>query len=453
VTDDIFVIGLSHHTAPVELREQLSTKLSDVGDELRQLMQHESVQEALLVSTCNRVEIYGFGSVEAMEHGRRYLASRASTAIEPMLYERFGYDAVKQAFRVAASLDSLVVGEPQILGQMKDAFDVSREIGAAGPILGRCFTHAFNVAKRVRSETAIAEGTVSVSSIACELAEKIFDDLRGRRALLVGAGEMGEGAARALHKTGAHLVVLNRSPEKAQALAGSFDGEAHGLEALAAELIRADVVITSAAADGFILDEATMRDVVRARRHRPLFLIDIAVPRNVDPRVGHLDSVFLYDVDDLKSVAQGNVASRRREATAAEAIIEEETMAFLAWKRSLRVKPTIVALRRRFEDVVHDELARTLPRLDKLGPDERAALEKMGAAIVNKLLHAPVRELKGVDSDGNPELVAATVRLFELEASSPPDEPEEGSERAEGGRRFSPFRRLRPAHSHKGDPT
>lgn len=450
MTEDIFVIGLSHHTAPVELREQLSTKLSDVGQELRTLMAESSIQEALLVSTCNRVELYGFGSPEAMEHGKRYLARRASVKVDHLLYERFGYDAVKQAFRVASSLDSLVVGEPQILGQMKDAFDVSREIGATGPILGRCFTHAFNVAKRVRSETAIAEGTVSVSSIACELAEKIFGDLQGRRVLLVGAGEMGEGAARALHKTGAQLVVVNRSPEKARELARVFDGEAHGLEALTAELVRADVVITSASADGYVLDEATMRDVVRGRRHRPLFLIDIAVPRNVDPRVGQLESVFLYDVDDLQSVARENVASRRREAAAAEAIVEEETQAFLAWKRSLLVKPTIVALRRRFEDVVQEELARTLPRLESLRPEERAVLEKMGAAIVNKLLHAPVRELKGVDAEGNPELVAATVRLFDLEQGR--DEPAR-EEKDEASVRFSPFRRLRPARSHKGDPT
>src|SRR5690606_36970674 len=184
---------------------------------------------------------------------------------------------------------------------------------------------------------------------------------------------------------------------------------------------------------------------------RPIFLIDIAVPRNVDPRVGQLDSVFLYDVDDLKSVAQDNVASRRREAAAAEAIVEEETQAFLAWKRSLRVKPNIVALRSRFESVVKDELARTLPRLDSLTPEERATLEKMGAAIVNKLLHAPVRELKGVCTEGNPELVAATVRLFELDGEESSERGE--AEPAEGARRFSPFRRLRPPHSHKGDPT
>lgn len=412
--DQLFVLGLSHHTAKVEQRERLSTSIQSVGDELSRLLEAGEIREAVLVSTCNRVELYGLGASDGAERARDYLLQRGGEDLLPHLYEKRERDAIHHTFRVASSLDSLVVGEPQILGQLKEAFDAASEVRAVGPFLSRLFTSGFAAAKRVRSETAIAEGTVSVSSIACELAEKIFGQLKGRRALLIGAGEMGESAAKTLAKTGAELVILNRSVERAEALAKEINGIGRSLDALVEELLKADVVISSAGSDDYLLDERLMRDVIRARRHRPIFLIDIAVPRNIDPRVGDYDGVFLYDVDDLKSVADENLAKRKRETIAAEKILQEEVESFLDWMRGLSAKPTIIALRSRFEEIVHEELNRTLPRLSSLSDADRKLLERMSSSIVNKLLHPPLKELR--DGGDDPILIEAAHRLFELEA-------------------------------------
>jgi glutamyl-tRNA reductase len=282
-------------------------------------------------------------------------------------------------------------------------------------LLGRCFTRAFAVAKRVRSETRIAEGTVSISSVAVELAQKIFGDLRGRRALLLGAGQMGETAARSLSATGARLVVVNRNREKADTLAGACGGEARDYEALLAELVQADVVISSTSSSGFVLTRDLMRDVCRSRRHRPLFIIDIAVPRDVDPRVADMDNVFLYDVDDLQRVADDGLAQRRQEADAAEAIVTEEVREFEAWRRSLALTPTIVELRRHFQKVVRDEVARTSHRLSAKNSDDERTLEAMSEAIVNKLLHPALATLKvGATQPEGEQLIAAVRTLFQL---------------------------------------
>ncbi|NLE48754.1 MAG: glutamyl-tRNA reductase [Sandaracinaceae bacterium] len=450
MSDELFVLGLSHHTAKVEQRERLSTSIQSVGEELRRLLESEEIREAVLVSTCNRVELYALSSPAGVEKARSYLLNRGGDDLLPHLYEKRSRDAVHHTFRVASSLDSLVVGEPQILGQLKEAFDAATEVKAVGPFLSRLFTSGFAAAKRVRSETAIAEGTVSVSSIACELAEKIFGQLEGRRALLIGAGEMGESAAKTLAKTGASLVILNRSVERAEALARQIDGAGRSLDALVEELLKADVVISSAASHGYLLDEHLMRDVIRARRHRPLFLIDIAVPRNIDPRVGDYDGVFLYDVDDLKSVADENLAKRRRETLAAEKILEEEVESFLEWKRGLSVKPTIIALRSRFERIVRDELSRTLPRLSSVSEEDRKLLERMSASIVNKLLHPPLKELK--DGAEDPALLEAVHRLFALQVEGNDEGEEDGesvSEPKKSGA-FAALQRLRIASS-EGD--
>lgn len=457
MNDELFVLGLSHHTAKVEQRERLSTSIQSVGEELSRLLEAGEIREAVLVSTCNRVELYALSAPGGAERARDYLLQRGGDDLRPHLYEKRARDAIHHTFRVASSLDSLVVGEPQILGQLKEAFDAASEVHAVGPFLSRLFSSGFAAAKRVRSETAIAEGTVSVSSIACELAEKIFGELKGRRALLIGAGEMGESAAKTLAKTGAELVILNRSPERAKALAEEIDGVGRSLDALVEELLKADVVISSAGSDGYLLDERLMREVIRARRHRPLFLIDIAVPRNIDPRVGDYDGVFLYDVDDLKGVADENLAKRRRETIAAERILQEEVESFLEWKRGLSAKPTIIALRSRFEAVVREELQRTLPRLSSLSDADRKTLERMGSSIVNKLLHPPLKELKGSGDD--PMLIEAAHRLFELEAAEERErqaetELEEAENEAATGKRdgrFAALQRLRVAPS-KGEP-
>jgi glutamyl-tRNA reductase len=316
-----------------------------------------------------------------------------------VLYQERGVDVVRHAFRVASSLDSLVVGEPQILGQVKEAFDAAKGAGTMGTLLGRCFTQAFATAKRVRNETGIAEGTVSVSSIACELAKKIFGNLEGRRTLLLGAGEMGESAARSLRQTGTNLHVINRSEDRARALADSCGGRAVPYERLAVELADADVVIASTASPKFILTPELMKTVGRSRRHRPLFIIDIAVPRDVDPRVGNMDNVFVYDVDDLLQVAEENLAERTREAALA---------------------PTIVALRQRFGQIAEEEMQRTLPRLEGLSESDRSVLEAMSRSMVNKLLHEPMTQLKaGAGEPDGPLLIDAVRRLFAISEQEP----------------------------------
>jgi len=426
----IVVTGLSHHTAPVELRERLAVPDPQLDAVLGTLRARHALDEVLVVSTCNRVEVYAtVRDPRAIEGVRSFFAERAGEDdLTSALYVHQDDQAVRHAFRVAASLDSLVVGEPQILGQLKGAYDAASRAGTVGTLLGRCFTRAFAVAKRVRSETTIAEGSVSISSVAVELARKIFGDLQGRRALLLGAGEMGEAAAHKLSQLGARLTVINRSPEKATALADSCGGEARGYEELTAELISADVVVTSTSSERFILTHETMDGVVRARRHRPLFLIDIAVPRDVDPRVGALDNVFLYDVDDLEKVAQQNLEARRSEAAMAEGIVDLEVGEVASWMRSLELTPTIVALRERFDAILEEELARTLGKMEGLSDKEKQALVKMRGAMVNKLLHQPLTQLKrGQGDPEGPALISATRRLFGLDELPP------GEERAAGG--------------------
>lgn len=415
---DFVVVGLSHRTAPVEVRERLAVAPQDLERELREIAEHAGLEEALLISTCNRVELYAtsVNPLKATQEAKETLSARlGDAASDGVLYQERGIDVVRHVFRVASSLDSLVVGEPQILGQVKEAFDAATGAGTVGTLLGRCFTQAFATAKRVRNETGIAEGTVSVSSIACELAKKIFGDLEGRRTLLLGAGEMGESAARSLRQTGTNLHVINRSEERAQALAKACGGRAIPYERLTTELADADVVIASTASPKFLLTPDLMKGVVRTRRHRPLFIIDIAVPRDVDPRVGNMDNVFVYDVDDLQQVAEENLAVRAREAGLAERIIEDEVESFLMWRRSLELAPTIVALRKRFGQVADEELRRALPRLQALSEPDRAVLEAMSRSLVNKLLHQPMTELKaGAGEPDGALLIDAIRRLFAL---------------------------------------
>ncbi len=416
---ELVVVGLSHRTAPLALREQLAVPVEQLGGDLRGLVATGALDETVVVSTCNRVEVYvaARDPRAAAQAARTWLASRAAAApLESHLYEHVGAGAVQHAFRVAASLDSMVVGEPQILGQVKDAFGAAETAGTAGVLLSRCFQRAFAVAKRVRTETGIAAGAVSVSSIACELAAKVFGRLEGRRVLLVGAGEMAEAAARHLRGEGARIVVVNRSRERAESLAREHGGEARTLDQLAAELALADVVVSSTASPAFVITRELMQGVVRARRHRLMLLVDIAVPRDIDPRVGDLENVFLYDVDQLESVSRGAADARRREAEAAERIVHEEVAEFEVWRRSLALTPTIVALRARVRDIVVGELARTVPRLEGLSDDHKKSLDRMADAIVNKLLHQPLTELKkGAEHDEGAQLLDAAQRLFALQ--------------------------------------
>jgi glutamyl-tRNA reductase len=429
---DLVLVGLSHHTAPLELREKLAVD-GDARTELLKAWSADAAGEGVVISTCNRVELYATtdDAPTAERKARALLESKLNDGererLGEALYVHDGESAIRHLFRVASSLDSMVVGEPQILGQVKEAYDAARSAGTLGSLLGRCFSRSFAVAKRVRTETGIAEGTVSVSSIASQLAKKIFGELAGRRVLLLGAGEMGEAAARSLANTGAVLRVVNRSPEKAHRVAAECGGEPRGYEQLASELVEADVVISSTSSDRYVLTTKLMKDVLRGRRHRPIFLIDIAVPRDVDPRVGEMESVFLFDVDDLQEVAQENLAQRRHAAMTAERIVDIEVAEIEAWRRTLDLTPTIVALRERFAEVVHGEIERSAKKLG-LDDKDRRALERMGDAMVKKLLHPPLATLK--KTAGGPEnatLIAATRSLFDLEHPKKTEESAAGA--------------------------
>jgi glutamyl-tRNA reductase len=413
---EIFVIGVSHRSSPVELRERLAVPPASLPDHVKSLAERAQLAEAVVISTCNRVEIYGVAAdLGGIRRAREALSTRLpANELEAHLYERTGVDAIRHAFRVASSLDSMVVGEPQILGQFKEAYAAAAEAGVVGGLLDRCFEKAFAVAKRVRHETGIASGSVSVSSIATDLARKIFGDLDGKRVLLIGAGKMGESAAKHLRKQGARLFVLNRSRERALELANACGGEPRSLAELESELVAADVAIASTSSDRFVVTRELMKEVVRARKYRPLFLIDIAVPRNVDPRVQQMDNVFVYDVDDLQKVAQENLSARKREAEQAERIVEVETRSFEEWRRGLDLKPIIVGLRRHVREVLAAELERTIPKLSGDATRDRATFDRMLDAATSKLLHQPLMELKKAAELDDQQMIDTVQRLFPL---------------------------------------
>ncbi len=441
---ELFVLGLSHHSSPVELREKLAVPGDQLAASVKRLTEVAGLSEALMVSTCNRVEVYGFAEEGAAKRARSFLEERTGPGtLAPHVYERHGNDAVRHAFRVASSLDSMVVGEPQILGQVKDAYAAASEAGVLGTLLDRAFTKAFAVAKRVRNETGIAAGAVSVSSIACDLALQIFGDLKGRRVLLVGAGKMGESAAKHLAKQGAKLFVLNRSRERAVELAAACGGEPRSLSELASELVLCDVAIASTASDRFVITHEAMKEVAKARKYRPLFLIDIAVPRNVDPRVGEMEGTFVYDVDDLSKVAQQNIALRKREADAAERIVEDEVRAFSDWRKQQDLKPLIVGLRQHVRSVLAAELDRTMPRLSG-GEQDRAALDRMLDAATNKLLHGPLTALKAAGERGDAATLETVKALFP-EALRSLDAPRGDAPRTDAGPVIAPSPRKVPS--------
>lgn len=425
---ELVVVGLSYRTAPLDVREKLAFPEDAIAGALRDLNTLPCIGEALIVSTCNRVELYaatraGVGlatsSTAAAGELRSFLATSRGVAAERIsahLYDRSGPAAVKHIFRVASSLDSLVVGESQILGQLKNAYGLATQHGCVGPLLGRCLERAFGVAKRVRTETEIARGSANVSSVAVELAKKIFGDLAGRLVLVVGAGKMSDLAARHLRADGAaEILVTNRSPERAEELARKVDGQARPFAELEQLLGLADIVISSTGSRDPVIGRDLMKRVVKARRHRPIFLIDIAVPRDVEPEVAKLDGVYLFDIDDLERVVAENLKERHKEADAAERIVEAEAAQFLAWLRAQGVVPTIKELRERFGQVARGEVERTLAsiggQLDERG---QKSVRAMADAIVNKLLHTPLTTLKQGDAEEAEALVAATRRLFAL---------------------------------------
>jgi glutamyl-tRNA reductase len=404
----LFVAGLSHRNAPVGVREQLAVDEDKLRELLRDIVATGVVREALILSTCNRVEVYAVADVpgEARTATFRQLCRHRGvepTSVEMALYTHAEGEAIRHAFRVASSLDSMMIGEPQILGQVKDAFALAQSCETIGPALHTLFTQAFAVAKRVRTETEIARHAVSVSFAAVELAKKIFEGLDRKAVLLVGAGKMSELAARHLIEQGAFpLYVANRTWARAQELARVLSGTAVPFDELPTALAAVDIVVASTGAPEPVIRRDTVNRVIPSRRGRPLFFIDIAVPRDVEETVDTLDGVYRYDIDDLKQVVDANIRERAREAHRAEALVEREVAKFVARLGDVEVIPTIVSLRGRLEAIRADEVKRTLARLPGATPETREALEAMSTAIVNKILHAPITKLRESSREGSP---------------------------------------------------
>jgi glutamyl-tRNA reductase len=413
------LIGVNHKTAPVEVREQLAISEKNLAEALRELTETSGVREGMILSTCNRVEVLAHtanGSTNLREFLRQHFRLEPSL-YEPHLYEYRQLDVVRHVFRVASSLDSMVVGEPQILGQVKEAYATARATGAVQSYLDLLLTRAFAVAKRVRTETAVGSSSVSVASCAVELAGKIFGSLEGKQVCLVGAGKMSELAARHLLARGAGpIFVANRTYDRAQTLAARFGGYAIRFDSLYEHCEQADIVITSTGAPVAIFRREHGERFLSKRKNRPMFFIDIAVPRDVDSEMNKLDGIFVYDIDDLQQAATSHATERKKEADLAEGIIEDEVQRFQARVQSLHVVPAIVSLQDYVETIRQAELDRVRGRLGQLSPEQEQALEALTRGIVNKILHTPITRLKSAAA--GPEittLVEAFRKIFNLQ--------------------------------------
>ena len=415
---DLLCVGVSHKTAPVEIRERLALP---EGDQPALVQRLAGDEEAMLVSTCNRVEIYV--ATRQAEAGRARLVSvlteLAGPGVLSHLYEHHNEAAATHLFRVAASLDSMVVGEPQILGQVKSAFELSQKAGGVKGELSRVATAAFSCAKRVRTETGIGRAAVSMASAAVELASKIFDSLKQRPVLVIGAGEMSAIAARHLAHTGAPVTVTNRTLARAQDLADEIGGTARPLEELSSLLVTADVVVTCTASPRALITRELLAKVMKARRRRPLFLVDLAVPRDIEPSVSELPDVYAYDVDDIQKVVAENAAQRAAEAARAEALVTAEVSRFMKARLVREQVPVLAQLRSRAEQIARAEVERTLGRMNGLDEKQRKSIEAMGMAIVNKILHQPTMRLRARGNavegvDGTERLADAAAELFGL---------------------------------------
>jgi len=411
--------GLSFKTAPVEVRERLAVPEAALGGTLDELRCVEGLDEVLLLSTCNRVElaVSGPDGVAGLERALERLAAArglSGAALRPYLYSFEEREAIQHLFRVASSLDSMVVGEPQILGQLKAAHAVAREHGALNGWLGTVVERAFTVAKRVRSETEIGRSAVSVAFAAVELARQIFGELKSKRVLLVGAGKMSELAARHLKRAGCTtILVTNRTRARAEQMAAAVEGAVVDYENYTARLHEMDIVITSSAAPGYLLGKDDVRQVLRRRQNRPVFLVDIAVPRNIDPAVNEVENVYLYDIDDLGRAVEENRAARAREAEQADSIIDEEIERLIERQRVREVAPLIVGVQQHLDDLGRAEMERMRGRLGALTPQQEEALAAYTRGLLHKVAHGALTEIRraAVQPDGD-QVLAAVRRMF-----------------------------------------
>ncbi|MDT7779399.1 MAG: glutamyl-tRNA reductase [Acidobacteriota bacterium] len=419
----IVLVGLNHKTAPVEVRERLSFSDEACAESLHTLVDGEVVREGLIVSTCNRVEILATSSgqmdVEAVGRLSQFLSSVRSVPFELFrghLYTHADEAAVRHVFRVTSSLDSMVVGEPQVIGQVRRAYSLAVEAGTAGRVLHKLVHSALRVAKRVRNETGIAAAAVSISFTAVELGRKIFGSLKGATVLLVGAGEMAELAAQHLAGAGAaRVLVTNRTYEMAQQLAVKFGGEAVEFDALEEYLAQADIIICSTGAREYVITPEMAERARASRRNRPAFFIDISVPRNVDPAVAKLSNLFVFDIDDLQAVVASNIREREREAERAELIVESEVLQFQQALRDLDIGPAVGALREKLRRIAQEEFARQRSRLGTLTPEQEQAIEAMLMSAVNKISHPVIHRMRRSYDKGADEEVQAWRDIFGLE--------------------------------------
>jgi len=415
-------VGLSHKTAPVEIREKIAFSSPQKLEEALLIFKKESaIRECVILSTCNRVEIYLV--VNKNSNWKDIVADKISQYqgvdkkdFVEHLYFKEDTDAIKHIFRVAAGLDSMVLGEPQILGQLKEAYGFAAGKNTTGFVINKLMHTTFSVAKRVRTETKIGSYAVSISYVAVELAKKIFESLEGKKAMLIGAGEMAELAAKHLLTNGiTQIIVANRTYERACSLAEEFNGVPCNFDEFPERLKDVDIVISSTGAPGFVITPEKVKSALKSRRNSPMFLIDIAVPRDIDPKVNDLDNVFVYDIDDLQNVVDSNLAERKKEAEKAEKIIEEELEAFTGWVKSLQVKPLLVNLRSEVEKVKEAELSELKKKLSNLTEKDERAIEAFANAIINKLLHHPTVFLKEVGNSEDSYLyLEAFKRIFNL---------------------------------------
>jgi glutamyl-tRNA reductase len=413
------IVGLSHKTAPVEVRERLAFNSDALRKALTALVGRQQVSEAIILSTCNRVEVMAESPDDRLI--REFLCEFhqiPSEAVSKHLYSFKNADAIRHVFRVASSLDSMLIGEPQILGQVKEAYRIAADAGTVGMHLSALMNRAFAVAKKIRSETGISQSAVSISYAAVELARKIFGDLAGKTVMIIGASKMGELAAKHLKRNGvSSVLVTNRTFERAVELAQVFEGAAVPFEHFTDHMDRADIVITSTGAPHFIIGKTLAEQVIHRRKNKPIFFIDIAVPRDVDPEVNEIDNAFLYDIDDLQQVIDANLKERLKEASRAEEIIDSEVQAFCRKMQSREVVPTIVLLRDNLEKLRREEIERNRRYLKDLTPEQQAAVDQITKSVVNKILHTPIDQLKKMahDPDG-PDFADVVRKIFNIKS-------------------------------------